>query len=105
MQPHVTIEDLKIARDVLIGFASVLCVVLGFIVRTAYKMGRTAQKMADSLERISAWEKTVALVPLLDTRIGTLEGAVSRSISDIKELLRERRNSSPGIESNGNAEE
>ena len=89
--PQISAEELKIARDVLVGVAGVLVAAVGFLIRIAYKMGKDAEKVAIAIATITEIKTSVELIPVLVSRIGTVEEAWHTTRSDIRHLLRGSR--------------
>ncbi len=88
---EITPDDLKTAGGVLVAFAGVLVTAIGFMLRTAFTMGKDASKVAAALDSLNDIKAEVAKIPIILTRLGTLENAHERSRSDIKHLLRGSR--------------
>lgn len=88
MIDQVTPSDLKAAGGVLVAFAGVLVTAVGFLIRTAFKMGKDAQKVALALDGLTEMKVQVAQIPVIVTRLGTVEKAWETTRSDIKHLLR-----------------
>ena len=83
----------------LLGAAgSALVVIVGAIVvllRKAYQLGEIAAEIRESADKIDAAREAIEKVgekldrvPVHETRLGTLENAVSRITSDIRDLVR-----------------
>lgn len=89
--PQITADELRTAGHVLIGFAGILVTAIGFLIRTAYKMGQDAQKVATSLESLTTIKLATDKIPVIEKRLEISEEAWRQSRSDIKHLLRGSR--------------
>ncbi len=88
MTAPITPEDLRTAGGLLAGFAGVLIAAIGFLIRTAFKMGKDASKVATALDGLVEIRKAVDQIPIIVTRLTTLENAHTSIRSDIKHLIR-----------------
>ena len=88
---QVTPEMLKVVGGVCVGALSLMLAAVGFLIRTAYKIGQDAQKVGTSLETLTIIKVQTDKIPIIETRLGTVEEAWKNTRSDIKHLLRGSR--------------
>lgn len=98
---QITPDELRAAGHILIGFAGVLATAIGFLIRTAYKMGKDAQKVSKSLEDLTSMKLATDKIPLIENRLETAEEAWRNTRSDIKHLLRGSRPAIPNGHDDG----
>lgn len=99
-------EELMTAMKLAGAIASCLLggvgVALGFLFRLAWKLGSDAKEIRDGLEIIREMKTEIAELPVIKTRLGTVEDAWRATRSDIKHLLRGSR---PGFNGTGGMDE
>lgn len=93
-----TPEHIKILGGVLCTALGLVITAIGFLIRIAYKLGQNATKVATALDALTDIKTAVAKIPLIETRLGTVEEAWAHARSDIKDLLREKRGSHPSFD-------
>lgn len=69
-----------------------VCSGIVFVINSSRAAGRREEKLDSAIGKLSKFEALVELVPILATRIGTLENAVSKMNSDFKHLRRSGSN-------------
>ncbi len=96
---QITAEELRTAGHILLGFGGILVAAIGFLIRTAYKLGRDAEKFSTGLLAIAKIEIAVDEIPVLRTKIDSVAEFTRRNTSDISRIL--HRTSSHDIATNG----
>jgi hypothetical protein len=85
---ELTPDNIKVLGGALVASLGIVATAIGFLIRTAYKLGQDASKVATSLESLTEIKAAVKHIPLIETRLGTVEEAWRSTRSDIKHLLR-----------------
>lgn len=71
----------------------------GLVIRATYKLGHYTARTEAAANKVEQIERLVEKIPMHETRLGILENVVTSIRSDIKELLRGPRRSSPSWDS------
>lgn len=82
------IDILKLAGGIASAVLVAVATAVGFLMRTAFKLGHDAKEIREGLDAIRDIKVAVAELPVLKNRLGTVEEAWRSTRSDIKHLLR-----------------
>jgi hypothetical protein len=85
---NITPDMIQALGAALVACLGLVLTAVGFLLRTAHKIGRDAQKVSMALDSLVEIKAAVAKIPILETRLGTVEDAWRATRSDIKHLLR-----------------
>jgi hypothetical protein len=85
---ELTPDNVKVLGGALVASLGVVATAIGFLIRTAYKLGQDAHRIAMGLESLTEIKVAVKEIPVIQTRLGVVEEAWSTTRSDIKHLLR-----------------